>query len=323
MKKIALIVGGGGQDGTYLCEFLLNKKYIVISTSRNNNAASSNHINMGISDQVNYIKMNPEDFGDTFKVLQEVKPHEIYNLSGQSSVGKSFLQPVETINSIALATLNILESLRLLQHSSKIYNASSSECFGDIGEGIASEITRFLPKSPYGIAKVASHHLAVNYRESYEIFASNGILFNHESPLRNENFVTQKIVYAAARISKGYSSELTLGNIDITRDWGWAPDYVEAMWQILESEKPSDYIVSTGESHELKNFIEKTFSFFNLDWENYTKISTVDRRPNDIKFSKGDPSKIFSELGWKSSVSFDQLICKLCSYADEKLRLSN
>jgi GDPmannose 4,6-dehydratase len=301
--KTALICGISGQDGSYLAQLLLKKGYLVYGTSRDAQISSlSNLIRLGIRDEVNLESVSLSDFRSVLQVLKKTNPDEIYNLAGQTSVGLSFDQPVETLDSIATGTLNLLESIRFLEKPIKFYNAGSSECFGDISSDseAANEETAFRPRSPYGVAKAAAFWEVANYREAYNLFACSGILFNHESPLRPERFVTQKIISAACRIAAGSSEKLFLGNISIERDWGWAPEYVEAMHLMLCQDNPDDYVIATGSSCKLEDFVNYAFSELNLDWKNHVVVDKSLLRPTDIALGKGNPEKARKELGWKA-----------------------
>ena len=248
----ALICGVSGQDGAYLAQLLLGKGYEVYGSSRDAQVSSFDKlVRMGIRDQMRLLSIAVNDFRSVFQALTKIQPDEIYNLAGQSSVGLSFEQPVETMESITIGTLNFLEAIRYLEKPVKFYNAGSSECFGDTREQAAVETTPFRPRSPYAVAKASAHWTVANYREAYDLFACTGILFNHESPLRPERFVTKKIVSAACRIAMGDGSRLRLGNLKIVRDWGWAPEYVEAMWSMLQLDHPDDFVIATGQSYKL------------------------------------------------------------------------
>lgn len=311
--KVALITGVGGQDGAYLARLLIDKGYRVIGTSRD--AAASRFeslVRLRIAERVQIISMAPSDFRNTLAVISDIRPDEIYHLAGQSSVGLSFEQPFETINSITIGVLNILESIRALGLSARLYHASSSECFGNRGSVSADEGMLFNPVSPYGIAKAAAHALVRNYRESYGMFASNGILFNHESPLRPARFVTKKVVEGAHRISLGSSETLFLGDLSVVRDWGWSPEYVEAMWMMLQADNPDDFVIATGESHSLEEFVAHAFSFFDLDWKRYVKCDTSLRRPNEIPWSQGNPEKANRVLGWQPRKKMHKVVESLC-----------
>jgi GDPmannose 4,6-dehydratase len=297
MKK-ALICGISGQDGAYLAKSLLDKGYEVSGSSRDAQINPfSNLIKLGIKEKIKFYSTALIDFRSVLQTIKNSQPDEIYNLSGQTSVGLSFEQPVEAFESINVGTLNLLEAIRFFNPSIKFYNASSSECFGNTFEP-ANELTPFNPRSPYAAAKAAAHYIVSNYREAYNIFACSGILFNHDSPLRPERFVTQKIISAAVRISKGSKEILTLGNIEVIRDWGWAPEYVEAIYQMMHQVKPEDFVIATGESHSLKAFVEETFNQFGMHWEEHCKIDEKLIRPSDLAVSKADPSKAKTILNW-------------------------
>ncbi|NWF90160.1 MAG: GDP-mannose 4,6-dehydratase [Ignavibacteriaceae bacterium] len=309
MKKKALVIGISGQDGSYLAQLLLSKNYEVYGTSRDADLSTFSGLKkLGIYDKVKLHSMSLIDFRSVMQTILQIMPDEIYNLAGQSSVGLSFLQPVETLESISIGTLNILEVLRFHKLPTKFYNASSSECFGDTGGKAANEETPFKPRSPYAVAKSTAHWQLANYREAYNLFACSGILFNHESPLRPKRFVTKKIVEAACNIAKGKKEKLTLGNVSIKRDWGWAPEFVEAMYLILQNEKPDDFVIATGTNLSLEQFVQKAFAFFNLDYKNYTSIDNSLLRPSDIYESLGDPLKAEQVLKWKAKYHVDDVI---------------
>ena len=248
------------------------------------------------------------DFRSVFHVLNRIRPQEVYNLAGQTSVSLSFEQPVEAMDSINIGTLNILEAMRITGLPIRLYNASSSESFGDTGDHAADETTPFRPRSPYAIAKATGHWLVANYREAYGLFACNGILFNHESPLRPERFVTKKIVAAAIRISNGSDEPLRLGNIDIQRDWGWAPEYVEVMYRMMQRDTPEDFVIATGETRSLSDFIQTTFRHLNLDWEKKVSIDPDLQRPSDIPISRGNPAKAKKILGWSAQYKMEDVV---------------
>lgn len=311
MKK-ALICGVSGQDGSYLAQLLLEKGYEVYGTSRDAQVGNfKNLVRLGIAEQVNVMSMATNDFRSVLQVLSRVQPDEIYNLSGQSSVGLSFDQPVETLESIAIATLNLLEGMRFMGLGGRLYNAGSSECFGDTGSLAANEDTPFRPRSPYAVAKSTAHWEVANYREAYGLFACTGILFNHESPLRPERFVTQKIVRAACRIAAGSRERLRLGNLNIQRDWGWAPEYVTAMWQMLQQDQPEDFVIATGETNSLEDFVATAFTCVNLDWHDHVEIDTNLLRPSDLKISRADPIRAKEKLGWTASLRMRDLVHKM------------
>ena len=308
MSKVALIFGISGQDGAYLSKLLLSKGYKVHGTSRDAEIASFSSLNrLGIKNQIIFHSVALNDFRSTSKVLEEVAPDEIYNLAGQSSVGLSFEQPLETLESIANATVNILEAIRFINNKCKFYNASSSECFGDTGKYPANEQTPFRPKSPYGVAKASAYWQVANYRESYGLFACSGIMFNHESILRPTRFVTRKICQSAAKIALGKEKFLKLGNLTIKRDWGWAPEYVEAMWQMLQEKEAEDYVIATGKIYGLNDFVREVFSSFNLDWEKYVVIKDSLKRPSEIKSGYGSPKKANTKLNWSAKTFMPEI----------------
>jgi GDPmannose 4,6-dehydratase len=308
----ALITGITGQDGAYLARLLLDKGYTVFGTSRDAQISrNSNLHSLGIHNQVQLVSVSLHDFRSVYHALIKTQPDEIYNLAGQSSVGLSFEQPVETLESIATGTLNILEAIRFTQRPIKLYSAGSSECFGDTGDTPANELTPFRPRSPYAVAKAAAFWEVANYREAYNLYACTGILFNHESPLRQERFVTRKIVAAVARISAGSKERLRLGNTSIARDWGWAPDYVDAMWRMLQLEKPLDFVIATGETRKLSDFIDIAFSEVGLDWKEWVDIDPELFRPTDLMVGHADPSKAQRDLGWKASLHLDEIVKRM------------
>jgi GDPmannose 4,6-dehydratase len=307
--KTALICGVSGQDGAYLAKLLLEKGYHVIGTSRDAQVGNfANLDRLSIADQVERQSMVLTDFRSTLQTIAKAKPDEVYNLAGQSSVALSFEQPVETMDSISVGTLNLLEAVRFLGSGIRVYNASSGECFGDTADGAASEQTPFRPRSPYAVAKAAAHWAVVNYRDAYGLFAANGVLFNHESPLRPDRFVTKKIISAACRIKAGSQYALKLGNLAIQRDWGWAPEYVEAMWRILQQPKADDFVIATGSAYSLADFVAAAFGELGLDWRDHVQIDQKLQRPSDIMCSKGDPQKACADLGWKSSYTMPDVV---------------
>ena len=257
------------------------------------------------------ISVNITDFRNTLQSISKIKPTEIYNLSGQSSVGLSFEQPVETLESIGVGTLNLLEAIRFTSLPIKLYNAGSSECFGDTLGEPADELTAFRPRSPYAVAKATAFWQVANYREAYKLHACTGILYNHESPLRKENFVTRKIISTACRIYKGSNEKLFLGNIDISRDWGWAPEYVEAMWIMMQQQQPDDFIIATGKTHSLEEFISLCFSKLQLNWKDHVSTDPDLIRFTDLRYGKANPQKAEKILGWKARVSFEEIIEKM------------
>jgi GDPmannose 4,6-dehydratase len=302
MTRTALITGIGGQDGAYLARLLVSKGYQVFGTSRDAGVSRFDSLaQLGVLGQVKLLSMAPNDFKSTLTAISKARPDEIYHLAGQTSVGLSFDQPSETIESITIGTLNILEALRFLALPARFYHASSSECFGDTAGLAADEHTPFNPVSPYAVAKCAAHWLVRNYREAHKMYAANGILFNHESELRPARFVTQKVVQAAYRISRGSTEKLVLGDLGMSRDWGWAPEYVEAMWQILQAEQADDFVVATGEANSLQDFVAEAFTCFGLDWTEHVQHSDQFTRPNEIPWSQGNPEKAHKMLGWRAS----------------------
>lgn len=300
MDKTALIFGVSGQDGAYLAQLLLGKGYTVFGTSRDAQVSPfSNLCALGVRERVQTLSANPVDFRSVLDAIYRTQPDEIYNLAGQSSVGLSFDQPMDTFSSISLANLTLLEAIRFSGKKIRYYNAGSSECFGNTLEP-ATEKTPFQPRSPYAVGKAAAFWQVANYREAYDLYACSGILFNHESPLRPERFVTQKIVRAACRIAQGSGEILQLGNMDIARDWGWAPEYVEAMWLMLQQDEPDDYIIATGHTYSLCEFTKVVFSTLALDWQNHVRYSTALLRPSDILKSRSAPEKAAQKLGWRA-----------------------
>ena len=307
--RIALITGIGGQDGAYLTKLLLDKGYRVFGTSRDAGVSRFDSLRrLGIDGAVTYLSMAPNDFKSTLTAISKARPDEIYHLAGQSSVGLSFEQPSETIESITIGTLNILESLRFMSMPARFYHASSSECFGDTGGLPADELTSFKPVSPYAVAKAAAHWLVKNYRDAHNMFAANGILFNHESVLRPARFVTQKVVRSAFQISQGSQEKLSLGDLSIHRDWGWAPEYIDAMWRILQARTADDYVIATGESHSLEDFVAQAFACFGLDWTEHVVRDQQLIRPNEIPWSQGNPQKALDQLGWKATKKMGDVI---------------
>ena len=304
----ALIIGISGQDGAYLARLLLEKGYEVHGTSRDHEVGTfSNLQKLGIKDQVQLRSMATSDFRSVLITMQKTAADEIYNLAGQTSVGMSFAYPMETFDSILTGTMNILECIRLLNQQVKFYTAGSSEVFGNTPT-LANEKHHYHPRSPYATAKAAAHYAVANYREAYGLHASTGILFNHESPLRPHRFVTSKIVSTAVRIAKGSKETLHLGKINLYRDWGWAPDYVEAMWKMLQKEVPDDYVIATGEEHSIQDFVATTFQKLGLEWEDYVRSDPTLFRPSDIEHSCGDSSKAKRVLGWEAKHKFDQIL---------------
>ena len=312
MAKTALICGVSGQDGAWLSKLLLLKGYQVWGTSRDAEGnAFGNLTKLGIHGEISYLSMAPEDFHSVFVALNRCKPDEIYFLAGQSSVGLSFEQPADTIRSFTLGALNMLEACRLYNGDVRLYNAGSSECFGDTLGMAADENTRFQPRSPYAVAKSSAHWLVDNYREAYNLFACNGILFNHESYLRPNRFVTQKIVSSAVAISNGSPNKLTLGRLDIARDWGAASEYVEAMWLMLQQEKPEDYIIASGVTSTLEEFVNEAFSCVNLNWRDHVVQDKALYRPTDLAVSRANPAKARANLGWRATSNLSVVVASM------------
>lgn len=312
--KTAMITGITGQDGTYLANFLLNKGYSIIGLVRNNSRTNMKNLRyLDIDDKINFIKIDLLNLSNIVRIIEKNEIDEIYNLAAQSSVGLSFDQPIETLEFNIVSTAKLLEAMRISNPKIKFYQASSSEMFGNVKKENLPINENFLlrPISPYGISKAASHWITVNYREAHNLFAVCGISFNHESVLRNKNFVTKKIIDTAVKISLGLADELKLGNIKVYRDWGYAPKYVEAMWLMLQQNTPDDYIISSGEVHSLEEFVVKVFEKLNLNVDKFVKIDESLYRPNDLEINYGDNSKAKNKLNWNYDMSFDQLICKL------------
>ena len=309
MTRRALICGVSGQDGAYLAHLLLDKGYHVTGTSRDAQIASfGNLATLGIRDRVEVELMVLTDFRSTLQTLKKAAPDEIYNLAGQSSVGLSFQQPVETMESISAGVLNLLEAIRFLGLPIRLYNASSSECFGDTGGKPANEDTPFHPRSPYAVAKAAAHWLVVNYRNAYGLHACNGILFNHESPLRPARFVTRKIVVGACSIKRRKLERLQLGNIDIARDWGAASEYVDAMWRLMQLDQPTDLVIATGKTHSLEDFVAAAFAAVGLDWREHVDVEESLRRPSDIAYSAGDPGTAAHLIHWRAKLAMPEVV---------------
>jgi len=312
VKKIALICGVSGQDGAYLAQLLLQKGYEVWGTSRDAQMSSFGSLyKLKIADQVKTLSMSLNDFRSVLKVISDLQPCEIYNLAGQSSVSLSFDQPIEAFESIVRGTVNLLEAIRIANPKIRFYNAGSSECFGDTGQNLANENTVFCPASPYAIAKAAATWQVSLYRKAYGLFAATGILFNHESPLRQERFVTRKIVAAVCRIAKGSNEILELGNLNVRRDWGWAPEYVEAMWLILSNNNPEDFIIATGTTLSLRDFIRISFDVVDLDWRKHVLINQNLIRPSDPIEIKGSSRKADEYLSWRAKSMGEEVVKKL------------
>jgi len=297
----ALVCGVTGQDGAYLAQLLLAKGYEVWGTSRDAQVAPLGNLALlGVRDRVRMVSMAPSDFRSVLEAIDRARPDELYNLAGQTSVGLSFEQPAEALESIASSTLNLLEALRFLNRPIRFYNAGSSECFGDTGNAAADESTPFHPRSPYAVAKSTAHWLVDNYRRAYGLHACTGILFNHESPLRPHRFVTRKIVEAALDIAEGRAQALVLGNLDICRDWGWSPEYVQAMWTMMQADTADDYVIATGESHALRDFVATVFGELGLDWRAHVRQDPALMRRSELPFSRGNAAKAARLLGWQA-----------------------
>ena len=305
----ALICGVSGQDGGYLAKLLLEKEYMVFGTSRDADLSSFQNLRaLKIRDQVDIFSVALNDFRSVLQVLERTEPDEIYNLAGQSSVGLSFEQPVETFYSIGVSVLNLVEAIRIRGRPVRFYNACSSECFGNILNDGANEETPFRPRSPYAVAKAAAFWEVLNYREGYNLYAVSGILFNHESPLRPERFVTRKIVTTACRIARGSGEKLFLGDISVQRDWGWAPEYMEAVWRILQQDTPEDFVIATGNSHSLEELVAAVFEQLDLDWHRHVARNEHLMRPTDVRRSCGDPRKASRKLGWTARYGMTDIV---------------
>jgi len=322
MKK-ALITGITGQDGSYLTEFLLKKGYEVYGLIRRSSSFNTERIDHIYRDphenpKLKLIYSDLTDGSNLHSILNDINPEEVYNLGAQSHVRVSFDQPIYTANVDALGTLRVLEAIRSMKRPAKFYQASSSEMYGKAVETPQTEKTPFYPRSPYACAKVYSYFQTINYREAYKIFACNGILFNHESPRRGETFVTRKITRAATRIKLGLQDKLYLGNLDAKRDWGYAADFVETMWLMLQQERSDDYVIATGENHSVKEFLDEVFGYLELDWKKYVEIDPKYYRPTEVDILLGDPSKAKRVLGWSPKVGFKEL-ARIMADADMEL----
>jgi len=333
MNRRALITGVTGQDGSYLAELLYSKGYEVHGLRRRSSTFGTERINHLLFGEQPKLHLHYGDLADgngLMRLLRELEPDEVYNLAAQSHVRVSFDQPTYTADTTAVGTLRLLEAIRDVQDDTgkqiRFYQASSSEMFGKVVETPQRETTPFYPRSPYGVAKVYSHWITINYRESYNLHASCGILFNHESPRRGETFVTRKITRGATRIKLGLQDKLFLGNLDAKRDWGFAGDYVDAMWRMLQQDKPDDYVVATNELYSVRDFCEKTFSRLDLDYRKHVEIDPRFYRPAEVDLLLGDNTKAFTQLNWKPQTSFDQLVDMMCendlSIAKNELLLS-
>lgn len=306
-KKRALITGITGQDGSYLAEYLLELGYEVIGMVRRTSTINFERI-MHIQDKICIVQGDLLDQVSLIDILREHRPTEVYNLAAQSFIPTSFKQPVLTGEFTALGVTRMLEAIRIVDPQIRFYQASSSEMFGKVVEIPQKETTPFHPRSPYGVAKVYGHWITVNYRESYNMFAVSGILFNHESPRRGLEFVTHKVTYHAAKIALGLADKLPLGNLDAQRDWGWAPDYVRMMHLMLQQDQPEDFVIATGKTHSIRRLCEVAFGCVDLDWQKYVYVNPADLRPADVDLLIGDASKAKQKLGWQPTVTFEQMI---------------
>lgn len=309
----ALIIGITGQDGAYISSLLLNKGYKVIGTSRLITKNSNNKLAaLSIENKVKILTLNIKSLDEVKKIISSHRPDEIYNLSGQTSVAHSFNNPLEAYESIVNGTINILEAIRAIDHEIKYFNAGSGEIYGGNDNDISNEDSQIYPMSPYAAAKASAMHIVRNYRDSFGLFACTGITFNHESPLRTSNFVTKKIIEHAYLISQSKCDYLELGNIEIFRDWGWAPEYVEAMHLMMQIDNPEDIIISTGYISSLKDFIELSFNYFGLNWKNYVKINDEFKRSTDVLINGGNPSRARALLGWKAKYLLKDIVDNMC-----------
>jgi GDPmannose 4,6-dehydratase len=312
LGKRSLICGISGQDGAYLAQLLLERGHEVWGSSRDAELSTFENLRrLGIYESVQLVSLNLRDVGSVLGLLRRVRPDQIFSLAGQTSVGLSFEQPVETIESITLGTLSLLEAIRLSDFDIRLYNAGSTECFGDTGDAVANETSPLNPSSPYAVAKASAYWIVTNYREAYKMFACTGILSNHDSPLRPKRFVTRKIVHAVASLSLGHDVRLSLGNLHIERDWGWAPEYVEAIAAMLDQPLPTDYVIATGKSYTLLEFVETAFDLAGMNWREHVAIDENLLRPTDILRNKVDPSKAAAGLGWQAKSSMKQVVAKL------------
>lgn len=322
MVKRALITGVTGQDGSYLAEFLLEKGYEVIGMVRRTSTVNFERIKH-IQDKITLASGDLVDQVSIIDVLREHRPDEVYNLAAQSFVPTSWSQPVLTGEVTALGVTRVLDAIRIVDPTIKFYQASSSEMFGKVREAPQNENTPFYPRSPYGVAKVYGHWITVNYRESYGLFACSGILFNHESPRRGLEFSTHKVTYRAARIKLGLANELRMGNLDAKRDWGYAGDYVKAMWLMLQQDEPEDYVVATGKTHSVRELCELAFSYLGLDWRDHVVVDPKFLRPADVDCLVGDATKARTKLGWEPTVTFEELIQMMVDADLETLKREN
>ena len=318
MAKVALITGITGQDGSYLAEFLLEKSYEVHGTMRRTSAPNTKRIDH-LKEKIGLHFSDLSDLSSLLRLIESIKPDEVYNLAAQSFVGESWNQPILTADLTAVGVTRILEAIRAINRKIKFYQASSSEMFGKVHAVPQNEETPFYPRSPYGVAKVYGHCITVNYRESYDMYACSGILFNHESPRRGIEFVTRKITDAVARIKLKMQDKLYLGNLDSKRDWGYAGDYVKAMWLMLQQEQADDYVIATGETHSVREFCEIAFKHAGLNYEDYVEIEPRFLRPAEVDLLLGEPKKAINKLGWKLKTSFNELVAMMVDADLERL----
>jgi GDPmannose 4,6-dehydratase len=312
MSKTAVILGVSGQDGAYLSAYLLNRGYRVVGTTRNKSESSTPRLaKLGVTSRVDIQTLNAENPDKVIDLIRFVKPDEIYNLCGPSSVAESFVRPDEAIHSITSTATNCLEGIRKINKKIKYYNACTSECFGETKDLLADESTKFHPRSPYGSAKAAVFELVRHYRENYDLFASSGIAFNHESPLRTNRFVMQKIIVGAKDIAEKKIPYLELGELDVARDWGWAPEFVSAMYKILQHEIPDDFVLATGRSTSLKEVVRMVFHMLDLEWSDYVRTSASYVRPSEIRVSAGCAEKAYEILGWKARTDLESILNKM------------
>ncbi|MBX9791540.1 MAG: GDP-mannose 4,6-dehydratase [Pirellulales bacterium] len=310
MSRVALITGITGQDGSYLAELLVKKGYAVHGIVRRSSDETLSRL-QHLLDEITLHGGDLTDLASLMAILKRVEPREVYNLAAQSFVAASWQQPLLTAQVTGLGTANLLEAVRLVDPTIRFYQASSSEMFGRVVETPQRETTPFYPRSPYAVAKLYSHYLTVNYRESYGLFACSGILFNHESPRRGLEFVTRKISDGVARIKHGLASELRLGNLQARRDWGFAGDYVEAMWRMLQQEQPDDFVIGTGEAHTVEDFVRTAFERVGLDWQEFVKVDPKFFRPAEVDILQADASKARRQLGWRPRMTFEQLVAEM------------
>jgi GDPmannose 4,6-dehydratase len=318
MRKVALITGVTGQDGSYLAEFLLSKGYQVYGMERRASSKNYERINH-ILDKIEIVPGDLLDQSSLISLLSAIKPTEVYNLAAQSFVPTSWAQPVLTAEFTAVGVTRLLEAIRVIDPTIKFYQASSSEMFGKVRETPQTEDTPFYPRSPYGVAKTYGHYITINYRESFNLFAVSGILFNHESPRRGLEFVTRKVTDGVARIKVGLAQDLRLGNLEAKRDWGFAGDYVKAMWMMLQQDTPDDFVIATGKTYAVRDLVQVAFDAVGLDWQKYVKVDKEFLRPAEVDLLVGDASKAKRILGWEPEVSFEQMIKMMVESDIERL----